>query len=317
VNERKYNTTPIHALAGPRTLGAVRVWILSVWLAKLLAEPFARLAVLPSYTFRPPGVLAMIPDSFWNVLLNESALLAIQWTTIVLLVIAIIGMRGARAALVVATALLFIYQGIVRGYGGHINHAELPLLFATVVLIGFPCFDAFALHKPHTRPTTPLAAYQVPLWTMMLVLCLSYTFVGCSRLLRGGLEVFGPESVPYWSIHAAFFQRHWELGGGLWLYDYPQLWPWLGRVFLVVTLFEIASPLALVSHTFRKVWLVAMLVMHVATLLLLNIFFVENICLMIVMTDLGRWIEPKRWIVPGQWRVGVPTPATAIVLTDA
>ena len=303
---REQSTPPIHALAGPRTLAAVRVWLLSVWLVKLLADPFERLAHLPLSTFRPPGFLAIVPDAWWTLMLSEPALLALKWTTVVLLVIAMVGSRDARAALVAATGLLFTYQGIVRGFGGHINHAELPLLFAMVVLIVFPSYDAFASHKRSSHGKTPQEAYQVPLWAMMLILCLSYTFVGSARLMRGGLEVFGPESVPYWSIHAAFFQRHWDVGGGLWLYDYPWLWPWMGRAFLVVTLLEIASPLVLVSHTFRRVWIFAMLSMHIATLLLLNIFFVENICLMVVMTDLGRWIEPRRWVAHGVWRLGDP-----------
>jgi hypothetical protein len=63
--------------------------------------------------------------------------------------------------------------------------------------------------------------------------------------------------------------------------------PWLSGIlsagFAVITLVEILSPFCLLSRTFRRIWLVSMLAFHVLTLLLMQIFFWENVVLILVL----------------------------------
>jgi hypothetical protein len=58
--------------------------------------------------------------------------------------------------------------------------------------------------------------------------------------------------------------------------------------FLLVTVFEACSPLALLSATFRRSWLVVMLAFHLSTLVLMNIVFWENMLLLAVVFG-PRW----------------------------
>jgi hypothetical protein len=65
--------------------------------------------------------------------------------------------------------------------------------------------------------------------------------------------------------------------------------------FGVVTFFELLSPVCLLPRTFRWAWMGVMLPFHFLSLLLLNIFFWQNILLILFfMTDIDRLIDRGR-----------------------
>jgi len=64
--------------------------------------------------------------------------------------------------------------------------------------------------------------------------------------------------------------------------------------FVVVTLFEFLTPLCLLSRKFRYVWLIIIIPFHFLTWLLMNIFFWQNLLLMLVLfVDISSYMTPK------------------------
>jgi hypothetical protein len=57
----------------------------------------------------------------------------------------------------------------------------------------------------------------------------------------------------------------------------------------VTTLFELGSAGVLFSRVFRRVWLVVIVSFHFVTLFAMNIFFWENLLLVLVIFGWGVW----------------------------
>ena len=91
---------------------------------ELLLDPIEHLSVLPHDLFRPPGFLHIVPNGVWSHVLEERSLLAFRVTLLGLLFLVAVGAFRRPYVPVATAALLAVYQGIVRGYSGHMNHAS-------------------------------------------------------------------------------------------------------------------------------------------------------------------------------------------------
>lgn len=124
--------------------------------------------------------------------------------------------------------------------------------------------------------------YSAGLLAVALVLCFTYSFIGIRRVAFGGIEVFTGDA-----LLTSLALRSLEYGP--FDFDYgllPLRMPWLAFAakigFVVVTIFEILSPFVLISRRFRYAWLAVILSFHFATLFTMNIFFWENVVLILV-----------------------------------
>lgn len=283
----------LHGQANARSLAAFRIWVFGCWLLFTLFCPFTQLSRLPVEAFQPTGVLHNLPAAVWPWLLSAAGLWTIKLLLIATLLWSIVGGAKARAAMFASVGLLLLVQSLLRGFSGHINHGELPLWFAALVLACSPSLDAFAWRPENRRRDSakPRACYAAPLQLMVVAFSLTYLFVGVVRLLDGGLPLLVSDSLQIWSIQAAYLPRFYTNDFGLLLYGWPPLGYLLTAGFIVVTIFEILSPLVLFSRRFRYAWLAVIIGFHVGTLLLMNIFFVHNLALLVVMIDFDRWFN--------------------------
>lgn len=94
-----------------------------------------------------------------------------------------------------------------------------------------------------------------------------FTDGSIERWLAGRSQQYGPYDVDL----------------GLAVMDSPTAGVLLVAGMLVVTVFEVLSLLTLRSARFRTMWLVVLVSFHVSTLLLMNIFFWENLVLLAVL----------------------------------
>ncbi len=312
----------LHGQANARSLAAFRIWVFGCWLVLTLFCPFTQLSRLPVEAFQPTGVLHNLPTAVWPWLLSTAGLWTIKLLLVATLLWSILGGAKARAAMIASVGLLLLVQSLLRGFSGHINHGELPLWFAALVLACSPSLDAFAWRPDHRRraPARPRVHYAAPLQLIVVLFSLTYLFVGVVRLIDGGLPLLFSDSLQIWSIQAAYLPRYYTNDFGLLLYGWPQLGYLLTAGFIVVTIFEILSPLVLFSRRFRYAWLAVIIGFHVGTLLLMNIFFVHNLVLLVVMIDFDRWFNvadhsAKRTIcmnrqpVEAIFEAGMPTSA--------
>jgi hypothetical protein len=103
---------------------------------------------------------------------------------------------------------------------------------------------------------------------------------------RGLLNV---DSAAYWVADHAYrwYEGH-RFQVGLHLIDGPAGRAFLRGGFVLTTLFEIASPLCLVSAAFRRVFVPFMLLFHLLAHVLINIVFLPHLLLYVFLFDLDR-----------------------------
>jgi hypothetical protein len=128
-----------------------------------------------------------------------------------------------------------------------------------------------------------------------LGIALVYTLLGIRRLAHGaGIVIFAGDAIlRYLSVSSLNYSAYGFRFGLL-----PLSNPWLGAgakaSFFLFTLAEISAPLALFYPRFRRLWLPVILALHVGTLLLMNIFFWEQMILVLIfMTPLAHTLAVR------------------------
>jgi hypothetical protein len=294
----------LHRNAGPEALGLLRWVVFGLWFVTILiGPPLSRLAALPPELFSPPGVLALLPDGIWSILLTVEGLTVLSMGTLALTLAAAVGARPFWLVGPLAFAGVLMVDGIQKGHAGFINHGQMGILYGALLVAISPA--AHALTPFRRNPSVQGSgegAYRFPLVGLALLLAITYSLIGIHRLAVGGWAVFTGDALPTYLALRTFEYMGFGFEGSVLLLQYPGAVAFLNAGFLVVTLFEILSPLALVWRRFRWVWLAVIAPFHLATLFTMNIFFWENLILLaVVFTDLPTWVQERR-------RTGFSTP---------
>ena len=284
----------LHSGASPESLALLRIWVFGFWLVNLLAAPLTIHAAAPREAFEPFSLLQALPTSIWDLILSEQGLIVGQVVLVLVVLCAMLGV-GSSGVMALAALGVVVQQGMVRAYG-YVNHAELPMLYATVILAASPCADALTIWgKQRVRR---VAAYQLPLVGIAGLMLLTYTLIGTHRLVYGGPGLFLSDDLQAWVIRnnlvrppvlpwlTAWFDQRW-------------FWPPLKLGFPLITLLEISAGLALVSHRFRVFFIWSMISVHTMIWLLMGIRFSNEVMLYIVLIDSRRW-SPVHQQVRGQ-----------------
>ena len=190
--------------------------------------------------------------------------------------------------------LIFLFDAIVRGYYGYVNHAQLSLIAATIVIILFPAADGWSIAGERIKSVTE-NSYRLPVVVSALLLCLPYSFIGVHRIFYGGLEIFtGDALLRYMSVQSLNYSEYgFELG--LIILQSEIIAILFKAGFFVITVFEILTPLALIYRRFRLIWLAMIIPFHFLTLVTMNIFFWENLILILaLLTGLPYYIRGFR-----------------------
>jgi len=272
----------IHAQAGPALLRLARLGIFVLWIVKLLLDPVWRLADLPTDLIRPVGLLAFVPpDSvpfFWT-----EASLMLLW--IVTLMVLIMGLTNRAFALVasVAAILLTVYSSVIRSFGPAV-HTDIVLLLSTYALALFAWAD-WVQARIARKPTT--AASSAPLIAIVSFLCLSYCLVGLNRAIVSP-QVFTGNSMEVWTIDASLRAYYFNTGVGWHIPQWPMVVFFLRAGLPVITLLEITAPLCLISPLYRCIFIPVMLSFHLLSLVLMNIFFFDDMLVYLLLVDWSK-----------------------------
>jgi predicted DCC family thiol-disulfide oxidoreductase YuxK len=198
-----------------------------------------------------------------------------------------------KPAAVCACVFITVYEGIIRGFGGHISHSDLILLYAAYFLALFPMADLMIGKKQRESADTALNLYGIPLVAILATLCFTYTLVGVYRIVHGGIETFSSDSITFWALRNSYQVVNPTWGFGRALLEYPIFSRILKWGFPVTTLFELLAPVCLFSRRFRYVFLAFMIPFHLMSWLFMEIFFWANLLLFILFFDINRWLAPK------------------------
>lgn len=276
--------------AAPETIRAVRRLVFAVWFLIVLTAnvPFVR--QFPTSLFTPVGFLRVFPERAHLFLLEPDTFATLKSGTLLALGLAVFFRRFELSAGLISCLALTLIEGIYRGFGGHVNHTNLALLYAAYFVTLFPLVDRVS----GKQKGTPGAIYVAILGFMLL----PYTMTGVFRLAHGHLGIFLNDTMTAWAL-----QNSYSTGKGIWelgklVLDHPWMGILLNLGFPVITVFEILAPLCLVSRPFRIAFLLVMVPFHVFSWLFLKIFFWHNLILFVLLLDFDAFV--RRAHLPGR-----------------
>jgi hypothetical protein len=274
----------IHEQAGPGLLRLTRLGIFALWIVKLMLDPLWRLAEMPRELFQPIGILALLPASAINELLTSNGLTALLLLTLAVLALGLTN-RAFPLISTLAAILLTAYSSLIRGFGPAV-HTDIVLLLAVYALAGFAWADWIALKFGGKKSLPGAAAY--PLVTIVAMLCLSYCLVGLNRTVGGGARVFTGDTMEAWCIDASLRGYYFNTNVGWHIPEWPAVVFMLRGGLPFITLFEITAPLCLASSRYRWIFIPVMLSFHLMSLVLMNIFFFDDMLLYLLLIDWSR-----------------------------
>jgi hypothetical protein len=275
----------IYQNATPRDLGLARIVIFGLLLVRLLMDPVQQLADFPFGAFVPHGLLNLIPPDAMQWLLTSNGLLAFKWSYAAVLALCILGLGPRFHIMLVAVLGAIFYDGLTRGFGGHVNHQELIVTHCAILMLFFPCYDGLAVNRlAHfsEAAATPvmLAACRLGLRAVCFWIALTYFYIGVARLQASGLKVYFTNTMVLNAFQHSLRAGYWNFGLGRNLPNEPWLQVFLSISFPLATALEIAAPLAVFVRKLTIPLVVCLLLFHVMIFLFMNLLFWQNIVLL-------------------------------------
>ncbi len=288
----------LHNNADHHILGMVRIAVFGIWFLLVWFTPVQEYAHFPAESFSTYGIYRLlfdfIPMAALEIILTSGFLITLKVILLVCCLMCAAGVRPWYPLAALTLLLIFLFDAIVRGYYGYVNHAQLSLIAATIVIILFPAADGWSIAGERIKSVTE-NSYRLPVVVSALLLCLPYSFIGVHRIFYGGLEIFtGDALLRYMSVQSLNYSEYgFELG--LIILQSEIIAILFKAGFFVITVFEILTPLALIYRRFRLIWLAMIIPFHFLTLVTMNIFFWENLILILaLLTGLPYYIRGFR-----------------------
>ena len=280
----------LHADATATTLGAARILICAIWITRLALSRFSELGHLDPALFHAHGLMALVPAPLIEAFISPTGFASLQWVALGAFVLVALGLRGGRGALVAGALAATVLFGLAKGFGGHVNHRELVLLYLTWALAILPCFDGLALQA--RRASEDAAVYVASMQLLCGLLLLNYFFVGAARLFVGTPGVFEPALMYDWVASRNLRPNPWDFGVGWML-----LQSGVGRFALAIalpisTVIELVAPAALWKSGRIAVGIAVLLAgFHLAIFAIMNIPFLENVGLLLLLIPYTRFVD--------------------------
>jgi len=270
------------------TLGLARILVFGLWIWNMYAVRLPDYAVLPLDLVTRFGVLRLLPDAAWEFVFTPGFLTAFQLVLLGCLVWLVLGLPKYQLVAISTCVMLVLFDGIAKSVGDFLDHGKVAMLYAAWILAAFPAADALSLSRQRREFAAPVM-YVAPMVAIPAVLLLAYALLGAFRISKNGLDLFQSEALTYWLVRNALWTntRGYEIG--VFVAQTPLLLVPMQLGFGIVTIFELLSPVCLLSRPFRWAWIALMVPFHFLSLFLLNIFFWQNILLILFfMTDIDR-----------------------------
>lgn len=270
----------LHERVSPQTLGAARILVFSLWIINVSSVHLIDYASLPRELFGRYGVLQMIPPALWDAMWNPIFLIGFQALLIGALVWLVLGLGAYRSVAIATCIALTLFDGMTKSLG-HINHAKFGILFASWILAAFPAADGLALRPRRGPPMAPVY-YAAPMLAIATLIFLTYGLVGTYRVGKAGFAPFYTDGLARWYLLRSLDANATGFEGGRWIVEHPPVYMFSKLGFAVVGALEFLAPVCLVSKRFRWAWIAVMVPFHFISLFAMNIFFWENLCLILM-----------------------------------
>ena len=275
---------------GPFALGVVRSIVHGTFLISTLFTSFSALGSLPPTILRPTGVMKLLPWSFYDQLQTPSGILTLKTLMVLSLILSTIGF-GTVISTKTSLLLVVFYQGLLRSFG-HFNHDEMVAVYFMVVLAFTPCGDAFSVDSWMRKTTKerPAFAYAYPILLMQLLLAWAYFSSALIKLRVAGLKYLSADNLPSLAIFHSLDNLH-DTSFKI-AFMLPQVKQYLPFAVAFVVIWELLFPLAIFFQRIRWWILWIGVLFHLATLLVMNIFFPHQLAMYLIFVN---WEPLTRW----------------------
>lgn len=262
-------------------LAVVRIAVFSMWAWMLITFDAGRVAGMPSDIVQPPGLFDVA--SFRALVGSAFALECFHVVAVAGCVASALGLRPfAPVAAITWIGILLMYA-TWASVGAFYNHAQLAVLLTALMLVAAPCADRLSVCAAPGRTAMPSSAYRTSVNLMAIIVSATYAMTGLRRFGDGGVTVFADESMEIWVVSRTLEYSAFEFDIGLAVLREPLFGDALRAALIVSTVFEVLSPLAVCFRRFRLVWLLVIVGFHLGTLVLMRIFFWENVVLVLAI----------------------------------
>lgn len=273
----------LHATATARTLASVRILVAVLWAVRIATDAPLLLRFLDSSLWRAYGIMRLLPQSLLNALLTETGLSLLRGAILVAAVAVALGLRAGTINLAALSVFLTVYFGLMKGFGGHVDHRELVLLYVTYTLILLPCTDALTI-VGRRQELNEQSIYAASMMVLSAIVAFSYFFIGLARLAMGTPTIFHPDVLAGWLVSRSKRPNPYgfEIGSEIVAVMSGSLL--LAVPMILSTLLELLSPLMLWARSKpRRTIIVGLVLFHVGVFLTMNISFAENIMLLTIL----------------------------------
>ena len=276
--------------------GLARILVFSILILDLLVDDLPALAAMPTEAFLPRGALGWLPSSWLHAILQPSFY---HDFTLVYGGILLVGLCGFGPAwLVTGMALLgtTLFHGLARGFGGHVNHQELIMLHSLFFFLSSRAYAAVSLNALLWKQPvneTDHEASRLLLRALCYWVMLTYFMIGVARLQTSDWRVYGTNAMTFYALLHSTKWNFWNFSLARDVLNQPWFDLFLRVSFPLATLLELAAPLAIMVR--RLVWpiVLSLFLFHIAILLCMNIFFWQNM-LMLLLPLMG-WYADRNW----------------------
>jgi len=277
-------------------LGIARVLVFGILLLDLLVDELTALVSMPMEAFLPHGILNLLPAAWMEDILTYGFLSSFCLVYGLIVAVGLIGFGPAW--LVTGLALLgtIFFQGLARGFGGHVNHQELIVLVSLFFFLSKRSFAAVSVNAILCKASVSEEDDEISRFLLRALsfwVLMTYFMIGVARLQTSDWRVYQTNSMTFYVVLHSAKWNYWDFSLGRNLLNQPVL-EWFLRIsFPVATLLEVAAPLALLVR--QLVWpiVISLLLFHIAIMLTMNIFFWQNILLLFV--PLLGWFSDRHW----------------------
>lgn len=267
-------------------LRILTIVVFSIWFVIISFTPLPIYAMMPIELFEPLGVYRLFfpeVDSFTTqFFLSEWVLITLKILLLVCLFLCIAKPVIWKWIIWPTTILLFITDAIVKGFNGFVNHSELSVLYSLFIFAFFLGNGKEDVSKQNGNCLSRVK-YVGPIFLVASLLTLSYSFVGIHRVLYGGFEQFINDAMFVYLTVNSLISSKFTFDFGLLIAESSFFLRIFKGGFILVTLFEIFSPFVLISKFFRLTWVLVMVPFHMLSLFTMNIFFWENLFLIVTL----------------------------------
>jgi uncharacterized membrane protein len=278
-------------------LAIVRIWVFGILLLDLGVDDLAPLAFFPGEAFVSHGVMKMMPKICLDALLQPEGL---RVFTLVYAAVLVAGLVGAgRAWLTTGLALILtaIFQGLARGFGGHVNHQELIVLFCLPFLIPRAAYSSLSVNALFgaggaDRDAEADGVARLMLRSICFWIFLTYFMIGMARIQTGKWGSYTSPAIEYYAYVHSLKWNYWDFSGAARLMEWPALQTFLRLSFPFATILELAAPLAVFRSKLTPFMVSFLIGFHLMILMFMNIFFWQNILLLIIPL-LGWYIDGR------------------------